>query len=178
MLPFYKIRTHRVSPVHGAPLRLIGKILIEQMICPVIPDKAIGIIDPVFGRPLMNSVPVHDSFLLFCFVCSFILSLWGIARPVFRPCRQGKPFNNFGLRRCVRIPITLKMCFERLLQGRVRLRCFRMLHMIIPELQFISVARGADVQMVYPRREPVLGISLVIGLPSQRPDRDTQKRPS
>ena len=47
MLPCNKIVTYSVSPVHSAPYRRIGKMLIEQMVLTFIIYKSVGIVYPV-----------------------------------------------------------------------------------------------------------------------------------
>ena len=46
-LPVHQILADSVSPVHSAPYRRIGKMLIEQMVLTFIIYKSVGIVYPV-----------------------------------------------------------------------------------------------------------------------------------
>ena len=50
VLPVDKIAAHGVPPVHIAPHRVGGGMLIEQMIPPLIVNEAVGIVDPAARR--------------------------------------------------------------------------------------------------------------------------------
>ena len=54
VLPMHQILAHRVAPMHGVPFRIIGMILVEQVIPPAIPAKTVGIVHPSDPRGEME----------------------------------------------------------------------------------------------------------------------------
>ena len=45
-LPVHQVRAHRVAPVHVAPVRAVGVVLVEEVIRTRVPDQPVGVIVP------------------------------------------------------------------------------------------------------------------------------------
>ena len=59
ILPVQKIRTYRVAPVHRPPVGIVGMILVEHVILPLIEGKTIRVIHPagIWAEMKSGSVP-------------------------------------------------------------------------------------------------------------------------
>ncbi|MNP69630.1 hypothetical protein D3C76_1657530 [compost metagenome] len=54
MLPMRQIPAGGVAPMHGAPVLVIGMMLIERMVDAVNVHQTVGIVDPTGGRRQMK----------------------------------------------------------------------------------------------------------------------------
>ena len=61
MLPMYQIFAHRMPPMHGPPHRRIRKILVKQMVSPLIIYKTVRIVHPIPRRSQMYNISPHKT---------------------------------------------------------------------------------------------------------------------
>ena len=74
-LPVQQIAAHGMAPVHRPPVRVIGVILIEHVVLPLIPGKTVRIVHPSDpGREMKErAIPVGDGVAVVFFKASCLL---------------------------------------------------------------------------------------------------------
>ena len=94
VLPLQQVLRDRVAPVHGSPVGVVGMILVEHVILPVVQGEPVRIIHPAYPGGKMERGPGfrRDGLLFFFFVDPGISQNLAVDRHSFR-----FPFCIFGI---------------------------------------------------------------------------------